>query len=82
MEEPSGPLPDLEDQQGSAPAPGVPEEPQPAPSSVEQPGSAPKQQLVLAAAPKHVFPSPLIALFVILLFCTYVYNYLRDLIYE
>ena len=42
MEEPSTPLPDLEVQQGPAPAPGVPEEHKPPSASVEQPALNPE----------------------------------------
>ncbi|XP_058999783.1 ral guanine nucleotide dissociation stimulator-like [Mustela lutreola] len=72
-EEPPGLLTFLDDQQGPAPE-------LPPPASVEQAGSAPEQHLVLATTRKHVFPIALVALFVFLLFCVYVYNYILDLI--
>ncbi|XP_044925621.1 ral guanine nucleotide dissociation stimulator-like [Mustela putorius furo] len=72
-EEPPGLLTFLDDQQGPA-------HELPPPASVEQAGSAPEQHLVLATTRNHVFPIALVALFVFLLFCVYVYNYILDLI--
>ncbi|XP_044925636.1 ral guanine nucleotide dissociation stimulator-like [Mustela putorius furo] len=72
-EESPGLLTFLDDQQGPA-------HELPPPASMEQAGSAPEQHLVLATTRKHVFPIALVALFVFLLFCVYVYNYILDLI--
>ncbi|XP_044925609.1 ral guanine nucleotide dissociation stimulator-like isoform X2 [Mustela putorius furo] len=72
-EEPPGLLTFLDDQQGPAPE-------LPPPASVEQACFAPEEHLVLATTRNHVFPIALVALFVFLLFCVYVYNYILDLI--
>ncbi|XP_059233796.1 ral guanine nucleotide dissociation stimulator-like [Mustela nigripes] len=70
---PELPPPSSVEQAGSAPE-------LPPPASVEQACFAPEEHLVLATTRKRVFPIPLIAFFVFLLFCVYVYNYILDLI--
>ncbi|XP_032170512.1 ral guanine nucleotide dissociation stimulator-like [Mustela erminea] len=81
-EEPPGLLTFLDDQQGPAPELPPPASVEqaglapelPPPASLEQAGSAPEPQLVLAAAPEHGSPSPVISFF-IFVFCVHLYNY-------
>ncbi|XP_044928374.1 formin-like protein 5 isoform X2 [Mustela putorius furo] len=76
--EQAGSVPELPPPASVEQAVSVPELPPPA--SVEQACFAPEEHLVLATTRKRVFPIPLIAFFVFLLFCVYVYNYILDLI--
>ncbi|XP_032171173.1 ral guanine nucleotide dissociation stimulator-like isoform X1 [Mustela erminea] len=76
--EQAGSVPELPPPASVEQAGSVPELPPPA--SVEQAGSAPEQHPVLATTRKHVFPILLVAFFVFLLFCVYVYNYILGLI--